>query len=77
MGLKEEIVDLICKTLEVKPEEIKADQSLYDSIGVDSTEMVELRVSLNKSLGVELAQGEITNQQTPNQIVEIVDKKKQ
>ncbi len=77
MGLKEDVVGLICKTLEVKPTEIKEGQTLYDSIGVDSTEMVELRISLNKSLGVNLEQGEITNKLTPDQIVEIVAKKKQ
>lgn len=77
MGLKEDIIDLICKTLEVKPQEIKEDQSLYDSIGVDSTETVELRVSINKNFGVKLEQGEITNKSSLNQIVEIVEKKKQ
>lgn len=77
MALREEIIDLICKALDVKPEEIKDDQTLYDSIGVDSTEMVELRVSINKNLGVDLQQGDITNKQTPNQIIEIVQSKKQ
>lgn len=76
MGIREEIVDLICKALEVKPEEVKDDQTLYDSIGVDSTEMVELRVSINKNFGVNLEQGDITNKQTPNQIIEIVQSKK-
>jgi len=77
MGLREEIVDLICKALDVKAEEVKDDQTLYDSIGVDSTEMVELRVSINKNFGVNLEQGDITNKQTPNQIIEIVQSKKQ
>jgi len=76
MGLKEEILDLISQTLDVDKDELKEDKSLYDSIGVDSTEMVELRVVIKKKLGVELEQGEVTNKHTPNQIVEIVQKKK-
>ncbi len=77
MTLKEEIIDLICQALEVKKEEIKEDQTLYDSVGVDSTEMVELRVAINKNLGVNLEQGDITNKQTINQIVDTVQNKKQ
>ena len=76
MSLKEEIINLIAETLDVDKDELKEDKSLYDSIGVDSTEMVELRVVIKKKLGVELEQGEITNKHTPNQIVEIVEKKK-
>ena len=76
MGLKEEILDLISQTLDVDKDELVEDKSLYDSIGVDSTEMVELRVVIKKKLGVELEQGEITNKHTPNQIVEIVQNKK-
>ncbi len=76
MALREEVIDLICKTLDVGREEIKDDQTLYNSIGVDSTEMVELRVAINKSFGVNLEQGDITNKQSPNQIIEIVESKK-
>jgi acyl carrier protein len=76
MGTKEEVVPLICEVFDVKEDEVNMDVSLYDSLGVDSTEMVELRVAINKKLGVNLAQGEISNRHTPNQIIEIVEKKK-
>ncbi len=77
MSLKEEIINLIAETLDVGKDELKDDQSLYDSIGVDSTEMVELRVVIKKKLGVELEQGEITNKHSLNQIVATVQNKKQ
>ncbi|MBU1112870.1 MAG: acyl carrier protein [Candidatus Omnitrophica bacterium] len=76
MSLKEDIFELISQTLDVDKNELKEDISLYDSIGVDSTEMVELRVVIKKKLGVELEQGEVTNKHTPNQIAEMVESKK-
>jgi acyl carrier protein len=77
MSLKEELLDLICKTLDVKKEEIKNGQKLYDSLGVDSTEMVEMVVSLNKHFGVKIETNEITKFSTPEEIVSIVESKKQ
>jgi len=77
VGLKEDVLEIVCSVLDAKAEEVKLDETLYDALGVDSTEMVELRIAVNKALGIELAQGEITNKQTPNQIVEVIEKKKQ
>ncbi|UCC95077.1 MAG: acyl carrier protein [Candidatus Omnitrophota bacterium] len=77
MEIKENIIGLICKVLDVQAQEVKLDETLYDTLGVDSTEMVELRVAINKNLGINLEQSEVTNRQTPNQIIEVVEKKKQ
>jgi len=33
MALKEDVIDLICKTLDVKPEEVIEGQKIYDSLG--------------------------------------------
>lgn len=77
MALQEEVVDLICKTLDIKKEELKDGQKLYDSIGVDSTEMVELVVALNKHFGVKIEANEITKFSTPQDIAAAVARKKQ
>jgi len=76
MGLKDEVIDLICQTLEVKKDELKDGQKLYDSIGVDSTEIVELTVTLNKHFGIKIEANEITKSSTPEDIVELVNRKK-
>lgn len=76
MGLKEEVVKLICKTLVIEASEFKEGQKLYDSIGVDSTEMVELVVSLNKQFGIKLETDEVTKFSTLEEIVAVVDKEK-
>ena len=77
MALKEDVVNAIADILDVKAEELTEDKKLYDSIGVDSTEMVELCVSLGKRFGVKIASGEITKFSTPLEITQLIEKKKQ
>ncbi|MBP7087800.1 MAG: acyl carrier protein [Candidatus Omnitrophica bacterium] len=77
MNLKEEVLNLISKTLDVDKEELIENQALYDSIGVDSTEMVELVVAINKCFGIKVLANEITKNSTPLQIVDAIEKKKQ
>ncbi len=76
MSVQEEVASIIAKTLDLNPGEIKGDVSLYQGVGVDSTEMVEVTVALSKGLGVKLAQGEISNKSTLNDIVAVIEKKK-
>lgn len=77
MALKEEVIGRICETLDVSAKELKEDQKLYDSVGVDSTEMVELTVSLSKHFGVSFESNEITKNSTPLEITAVIEKKKQ
>lgn len=76
MAVKEEVIDLICKTLDVSKAELKEDQKLYDSIGVDSTEVVELVVALKKYFQVALETDEVTKFSTPGEIAELIASKK-
>ncbi len=77
MGLKEEVIEMMAKTLDVGKDELAEDKTLYDSIGVDSTEMVELTVALGKHFGVKIEANEIGKTSTPLQVVEVIEKKKQ
>lgn len=76
MGLKEEVIEKIAQTLEVGRDELVEDKKLYDSIGVDSTEVVELTVSLGKHFGVKIETNEITKDSTPLDITGLIEKKK-
>jgi acyl carrier protein len=76
MALKEDVVSAIADILDVKVEELTADKKLYDSIGVDSTEMVELCVALGKRFDVKIATNEITKFSTPLEIASVIEKKK-
>jgi acyl carrier protein len=76
MALKEEVIGFICETLDVKVQELKEDQKMYDSIGIDSTEVVELIVALKKKFSVPIETDEITKFSTPQEITSLIEKKK-
>jgi acyl carrier protein len=75
MPAKEKIKDVFVDLLKVKREELKDDINLQSSIGVDSTEMVESVIALEKAFGVKLSPKEITKFSTINEIEKIVDSK--
>jgi len=77
MALKEDVVNAIADILDVKVDELADTEKLYDSVGVDSTEMVELCVSLGKKFGVKIAANEISKSSTPLEITTLIEKKKQ
>ena len=73
--LEDRIKTIFNKVLDIKPEEIKSDQTLDQSLGIDSTEMVEISVGLKKEFGVALLDNEIKKTQTLNDIVNILKTK--
>lgn len=75
MDLKVQIKDALVNLLKVKPEELRDDISLQDSIGVDSTEMVETVIALEKAFGVKLSVKEISKSSTLNDIEKVVQSK--
>jgi acyl carrier protein len=75
MATKEQIKDVIIKLLKIRPEELKDDISLQNSIGVDSTEMVETVIALEKAFGAKLSPKEITKSSTINDIEKIIQSK--
>ncbi|MDD5097115.1 MAG: acyl carrier protein [Candidatus Omnitrophica bacterium] len=69
MDIKIKVKDVLANLLKVKIEELKDDVSLINSIGVDSTEMVESVIALEKAFAVKLSPKEITKNSTINDIV--------
>ena len=63
------------KVLDIAPEEVKPDAKLDASLGIDSTEMVEISVGLKKEFGVPIADNEIKKTHTFNEIVGIIKSK--
>jgi len=76
MGTKEKVKDVIVHLLKVRPNEVKDEQSLEQSLGVDSTEMVEVVIALQKEFGVQLAEKEVAKQHSVEQIAQVIDAKK-
>lgn len=75
MQTKEKIREVLVTLLKVKPEELKDDVSLQDSIGVDSTEMVEAVIALEKTFGTKLSSNQITKFSTLNDIEKVIQAK--
>ncbi|MFA5115275.1 MAG: acyl carrier protein [Candidatus Omnitrophota bacterium] len=68
MEIKEKIKEVIAGVLKVRAEEIKDDAKLYEGIGVDSTEMVEVVISLEKAFNTKFSPKEITKFSTLSEI---------
>ncbi|MBM3246147.1 MAG: acyl carrier protein [Candidatus Omnitrophica bacterium] len=75
MEIKDKIKDVLAGSLKVKPEELKEGLSLEGGIGVDSTEMVEAVIALEKAFQVKLAQKEVTKFSTLNDIEKVISSK--
>lgn len=74
--MKEKIKDVFVNLLKVRPQDLKDDAKLYDSIGVDSTEMVEAVLALEKAFATKLSPKEITKFSTINDIEKVIQLKK-
>ncbi|MCM8763368.1 MAG: acyl carrier protein [Candidatus Omnitrophica bacterium] len=75
MDIKLQIKDTLSKLLKVKLEDLKDDVALQNSVGVDSTEMVEAVIALEKTFNTKLSPNEITKFSTINDIEKIVQSK--
>lgn len=75
MDVKAKVKDTLVDLLKVKHEELKDDINLQSSIGVDSTEMVETVIALEKAFGVKLNPKEITKFSTINEIEKNIQSK--
>ncbi|MFA5117826.1 MAG: phosphopantetheine-binding protein [Candidatus Omnitrophota bacterium] len=75
MDIKAQIKDVLVKLLRVKPEELKDSVTLQESIGVDSTEMVEAVIALEKTFNTKISTKEISKLSTIDEIVKVIQSK--
>ncbi|PIP19697.1 MAG: acyl carrier protein [Candidatus Omnitrophica bacterium CG08_land_8_20_14_0_20_41_16] len=75
MEVKTKIKEVLVNLLKVKLDELKDELSLQDSIGVDSTEMVELVIALEKAFNVKLFPKEVTKFSAINDIEKVINSK--
>ncbi len=73
--MKDKVKEVLANLLKVKIEELKDDVSLQNSIGVDSTEMVESVIALEKAFGVKINVKEITKNSTVKDIAAVIQSK--
>jgi acyl carrier protein len=76
--VEEKIKGLLMKSLDMKPEEVTLTANLKDDLEMDSLEMVELEVALEKAFNIDIKKGEISNKNCVGDVVRTVqDKLKQ
>ena len=73
--MKTKIKEVLSNLLKVKVEELKDTTALQESIGVDSTEMVESVIALEKAFGVKLSPKEITKGSSIDDIEKVIQSK--
>ena len=74
--IESQIKGIFKKVLDISPSDIKPNETLVASLGIDSTELVEISVGIKKELGVPLADNELKKTHTFSEIVKIVESKK-
>jgi len=75
MEIKTKVKEVLSNLLKVKIEELKDTVALQESIGVDSTEMVESVIALEKAFGVKLSPKEITKSSSIEDIEKVIQLK--
>lgn len=72
-NIKEEVIDIIVKTLEVDKKDIKDNTNLAADLDVESLDLVDLVVAFEEKYGFEIPDNEIKNLQTVNDIVKFIE----
>lgn len=75
LTIEQRVKNLFKKVLDIAPEDIKPDVTLSESLGIDSTEMVEISVGLKREFSVSIADNEIKKTHTFNEIIGILKTK--
>ena len=73
--LENKVKAIFKKVLDIKENEIVPGAKLDESLGIDSTEMVEIAVVIKKELGLPLKDNELKKTQWFNEIVAVLKSK--
>ena len=74
-AIEERIKAVLKKVLDIKESEIVPGAKLDESLGIDSTEMVEISVALKKEFGIQLKDNELKKTQSFKEIAELLKSK--
>jgi acyl carrier protein len=76
MSIEQGVRELIIEILSVQPEEIKMDEKMSESLGVDSTEMVNVILALEKKFDVHMNDKQITKFSSIRDIITLIEDKR-
>ena len=75
MMVAEKLKEILIAKIENTPEEFRPEARLADDFGVDSTELVEILLSLEKALGIKIPEGLIKKNFSIKEIIETVQQR--
>jgi len=75
MLVEEKLKEILIEKIEITPDEFTPDAKLADDFGVDSTELVEIVLSLEKALGVKIPEGFIKKNLSIGEVILIVQER--
>ena len=73
----ENVRDIIVNTISCDQEDVKPETNLYEDLEADSLEAVELSLALEEAFGVGIADEDLPNIKTVNDILDYIQSKKQ
>ena len=75
ISVEDRVKGIFQKVLDIDPEEIKPTAQLDKSLGIDSTELVEISVAIKKEFGVPLKDNELKKTHSFDEIMSIIKSK--
>ena len=73
----ENVRDIIVYTLSCDADQVQPDTNLFEELDADSLEAVELSLALEEAFGVGIADEDLPNIKTVNDILDYIQSKKQ
>ena len=71
-NVEEKVKGLLMESFDMKPEEVTLEANLGDDLEMDSLEIVELVVALEKEFSIEIGDGTFTNKNSVGDVVKVV-----
>ena len=75
MLVEDALKEILIEKIEITPDEFKPEAKLADDFGVDSTELVEIILSLEKALGIKIPEGIIKKNFSIKEMVGIIEER--
>ena len=69
----EKVTEILCDQLDVDAEKVTMEASITDDLGADSLDVVDLVMSLEEELDVEIPDEEVENIKTVGDIVKYIE----
>lgn len=73
MSNKELVIKLVAEHFDISKDTVKLESNVFDDLGADSLDSIELILELEKNFDIEVLDEEIDNIQTVQDILDLVD----